>query len=128
MDSKEEKRRTMGVVYFHNAVSTAISVYPERVEGISIYDIMLDEYQRMREDSYPSLISSDNSARYGFHLSPMTFPQEKQRTGSGIYREIDVSLCYFCGERSLAMADKSYQAAHVLLNASISIFVSDAFN
>lgn len=34
-----------------------------------------------RHLTHPSLISLDRSSKYAFHLSPMTFPHEKHRTG-----------------------------------------------
>lgn len=34
-----------------------------------------------KQETHPSLMSFASRSRYAFHLSPMTLPQEKHRTG-----------------------------------------------
>ena len=70
-----------------NHSSTAVPLELELVEGLAGMWVR-DERGRKPQYAHPSVMSLASSSRYAFHLSPMTFPHEKQRTGI-IYQSVN---------------------------------------
>ena len=66
--------------------STAVPLELELVEGLAEVRSATDE--SIMHNAHPSVISLASNSRYAFHLSPMTFPHEKQRTGM-IYQSVN---------------------------------------
>jgi len=64
--------------------STAVPLELELVEGLAEMQVR-HEGGYEAQQAHPSVMSLASSSRYAFHLSPMTLPHEKQRTGM-IYR------------------------------------------
>ena len=64
--------------------AAAVPLQLQLIESVTEYEeVDGQQIERTRGPSrtYPSLMSFDSKSRYAFHLSPMTFPHEKQRTG-----------------------------------------------
>jgi hypothetical protein len=67
--------------------SAAVSLELELVEGLAGMWVSQGK-EREAQHAHPSVMSLASSSRYAFHLSPMTFPHEKQRTGM-IYQSVN---------------------------------------
>jgi hypothetical protein len=64
-----------------NHTPAAVSFELQFIEGIALKGVSKGNTTNGELATDPSLMSFARSSRYAFHLSPMTFPHEKQRTG-----------------------------------------------